>query len=187
MVQNIQILSEKTKEATPLPQPTFTTPEERRPTSLLIHRMVKPQQQQIVLLQEPKYNDPEMSAGNSVHAVRKQEAKWKAYGFDVSVLNIADPWVGRTLWFQQLIHSVRSLKAIDGPCVPSQALGHLSWTQFQNLFCLVVKLLYWDSFYINSERCLKVYWLCQLNYLKHICLAIYLTITQRRREYDRSA
>lgn len=33
-----------------------------------------------------------------LHVMRKREAKWKAYGFDASVLNIADPWAGRNLW-----------------------------------------------------------------------------------------
>ncbi|XP_036439146.1 uncharacterized protein LOC118816713 [Colossoma macropomum] len=49
--------------------------------------------------------------------LQKRETKWKAYGFDSSVLQIADPWAGRDLWFQQLTHSVRSVRKLNCPCV----------------------------------------------------------------------
>lgn len=49
--------------------------------------------------------------------MRKREAKWKACGFDSSVLSIPDPWASRNLWFQQLTHSVRSVKKFKGPSV----------------------------------------------------------------------
>ncbi len=51
------------------------------------------------------------------HAIQKRDAKWRAYGFDSSVLQIADPWAGRNLWFQQVTHSVRSVKRLNCPCV----------------------------------------------------------------------
>ena len=51
------------------------------------------------------------------HALQKREAQWKAYGFDASTLQIADPLAGRNLWFQQLTHSVRSVRKVNGPCV----------------------------------------------------------------------
>ena len=51
------------------------------------------------------------------HTVQKRDIKWKAYGFDSSVLRIADPWASRNLWFQQLTHSVRSVTKLNGPCV----------------------------------------------------------------------
>ncbi|XP_037622967.1 uncharacterized protein LOC119486725 [Sebastes umbrosus] len=51
------------------------------------------------------------------HVLQKREAKWKAYRFDASALGIVDPWAGRNLWFQQLTHSVRSIKKLKGPCV----------------------------------------------------------------------
>ncbi|CAK6980062.1 uncharacterized protein LOC118802460 [Scomber scombrus] len=51
------------------------------------------------------------------HALQKRETEWKAYGFDSSTLQIADPLAGRNLWFQQLTHSVRSVRKVDGPCV----------------------------------------------------------------------
>ena len=41
------------------------------------------------------------------HALQKWETKWKAYGFDSSMLQIADPGESRNLWFKQLTHSVR--------------------------------------------------------------------------------
>lgn len=76
-------------------------------TSLLT-QTIKPKEQQIDLPQELEYNDNRISTGSSAvqaHAMRKRDAKWKAYGFDASVLNIADPGAGRNLWFQQLTHS----------------------------------------------------------------------------------
>lgn len=51
------------------------------------------------------------------HVVQKRETTWKAFGFDSSVLNIADPWASRNLWFQQLTHSVRSVRKMNCPCV----------------------------------------------------------------------
>ena len=54
---------------------------------------------------------------NQYHTVQKRDIKWKAYGFDSSVLRIADPWASRNLWFQQLTHSVRSVTKLNGPCV----------------------------------------------------------------------
>ena len=54
---------------------------------------------------------------NQYHTVQKRDIKWKAYGFDSSVLRIADPWASRNLWFQQLTHSVRSVMKLNGPCV----------------------------------------------------------------------
>ncbi|XP_034432978.1 uncharacterized protein LOC117756546 [Hippoglossus hippoglossus] len=51
------------------------------------------------------------------HTLQKRETKWKAFGFDPSVLQIADPWASRNLWFQQLTHSVRSVTNWNGPCV----------------------------------------------------------------------
>ncbi|XP_036437085.1 uncharacterized protein LOC118815214 [Colossoma macropomum] len=51
------------------------------------------------------------------HVLQKRETKWKAYGFDSSVLQIADPRAGRNLWFQQLTHSVRSVGKLNCPCV----------------------------------------------------------------------
>ena len=51
------------------------------------------------------------------HTVQKRDIKWKAYGFDSSVLRIADPWASRNLWFQQLTHSVRSVTNWNDPCV----------------------------------------------------------------------
>ncbi|XP_034457349.1 uncharacterized protein LOC117771281 isoform X2 [Hippoglossus hippoglossus] len=51
------------------------------------------------------------------HTLQKRETKWKAFGFDPSVLRIADPWASRNLWFQQLTHSVRSVMNWNGPCV----------------------------------------------------------------------
>lgn len=50
-------------------------------------------------------------------ALQKRETKWKAYGFDSSVLQIVDPWAGRNLWYQQLTHSVRSVGKLNCPCV----------------------------------------------------------------------
>ena len=38
---------------------------------------------------------------------RSKKTKWKAYGFDSSMLQIADPGESRNLWFKQLTHSVR--------------------------------------------------------------------------------
>ncbi|XP_076842251.1 uncharacterized protein LOC143486738 [Brachyhypopomus gauderio] len=49
--------------------------------------------------------------------VQRREAKWKAFGFDSSVLRIADKWAGRNLWFQQLTHSVKSVRRLKCPCV----------------------------------------------------------------------
>ena len=49
--------------------------------------------------------------------MRKREATWKAYGFDSSALQITDKWAGRNLWFQQLTHSVRSVRRLTGPCL----------------------------------------------------------------------
>lgn len=37
------------------------------------------------------------------HVLQKCEAKWKAFGFDSSVLEIADPWASRNLWFQLIL------------------------------------------------------------------------------------
>ncbi|XP_036418907.1 uncharacterized protein LOC118802460 [Colossoma macropomum] len=54
---------------------------------------------------------------NQYRVLQKRETKWKAYGFDSSVLQIADPWAGRNLWFQQLTHSVRSVRKLNCPCV----------------------------------------------------------------------
>uniref|UniRef100_A0A3B1K9V9 Uncharacterized protein n=1 Tax=Astyanax mexicanus TaxID=7994 RepID=A0A3B1K9V9_ASTMX len=50
-------------------------------------------------------------------AVRKRDTKWKAYGFDSQVLQTADPWINRNLWFQQITHSVRVGYHRKGPCV----------------------------------------------------------------------
>ena len=51
------------------------------------------------------------------HALQKRETSWNAYGFDSSVLQIVDAWAGRNLWFQQLTHSVRSVRKLNCPCV----------------------------------------------------------------------
>ena len=51
------------------------------------------------------------------HALKKREAKWRAYGFDSTALQITDPWASRNLWFQQLTHSVRSVRRVKGPCL----------------------------------------------------------------------
>lgn len=51
------------------------------------------------------------------HALQKREAQWKAYGFDSKALQITDPWASRNLWFQQLTHSVRSVRTMNCPCV----------------------------------------------------------------------
>ena len=53
----------------------------------------------------------------SVHTVRKREARWKAFGFDSSVLQITDPWASKNMWFQQLTHSVRASTGQGCPCV----------------------------------------------------------------------
>lgn len=54
---------------------------------------------------------------NQYHALKKREANWKAYGFDSSLLRITDPWASRNLWFQQLTHSVRSVRQLNCPCL----------------------------------------------------------------------
>ncbi len=51
------------------------------------------------------------------HALQKRETNWKAYGFDSSVLQIADLWASRNLWFQQLTHSVILASNMNCPCV----------------------------------------------------------------------
>ena len=51
------------------------------------------------------------------HTVQKRDAKWKAYGFNSSVLRITDPWAGRNIWFQQVTHSVKSAGRLKCPCV----------------------------------------------------------------------
>jgi len=51
------------------------------------------------------------------HALQKREAQWKAYGFDSMALQITDPWASKNLWFQQLTHSVRSVRKMKCPCV----------------------------------------------------------------------
>ena len=53
----------------------------------------------------------------SIHTLQKREAKWKAYGFDSSALQISDPWASRNMWFQQLTHSVRKASSKGCPCV----------------------------------------------------------------------
>ena len=50
------------------------------------------------------------------HALQRREAKWKADGFDPPASQTTDPWVSRNLWFQQLTHSVTSVRRINGPC-----------------------------------------------------------------------
>lgn len=50
-------------------------------------------------------------------ALQKREANWKAYGFDSSLLRITDPWASRNLWFQQLTHSVKSVRKLNCPCL----------------------------------------------------------------------
>uniref|UniRef100_A0A8C2Z599 Ig-like domain-containing protein n=1 Tax=Cyclopterus lumpus TaxID=8103 RepID=A0A8C2Z599_CYCLU len=59
---------------------------------------------------------PEYMTGQ-YHALQKRETKWRAFGFDPSVLQIADPWASKNLWFQQLTHSVRSVVNWNGPCL----------------------------------------------------------------------
>lgn len=51
------------------------------------------------------------------HDLQKREAQWKAFGFDSSTLQIADPLASRNLWFQQITHSVRAVKKLRCPCV----------------------------------------------------------------------
>uniref|UniRef100_A0A674NVC5 Ig-like domain-containing protein n=1 Tax=Takifugu rubripes TaxID=31033 RepID=A0A674NVC5_TAKRU len=52
-----------------------------------------------------------------VRAKLRRDAKWRAFGFDSSAMDIADPWASRNLWFQQLTHSVRSINSAKGPCI----------------------------------------------------------------------
>lgn len=47
----------------------------------------------------------------------KRNVKWRVFGFDPSTTDIADPWESRNFWFQQLTHSVRFIKSVEGPCI----------------------------------------------------------------------
>uniref|UniRef100_A0A3B4XG79 Ig-like domain-containing protein n=1 Tax=Seriola lalandi dorsalis TaxID=1841481 RepID=A0A3B4XG79_SERLL len=49
--------------------------------------------------------------------LQRREVEWRAYGFDAEALNIPDEWASKNLWFQQLTHSIRSVKRIQGPCI----------------------------------------------------------------------
>lgn len=52
---------------------------------------------QTVSSPELDHNDidvPDEWPTDQLHVMRKRVGKWKAYGFDASVLNIADPWAG---------------------------------------------------------------------------------------------
>ena len=48
----------------------------------------------------------------NLHAIQKRDARWKAYGFDSSVLQISDPWASR-----QVTYSVRIATYGKCPCV----------------------------------------------------------------------
>ncbi len=76
---------------------------------------------QVILETEAETLDSEEESNDwltdQVRALQKRESTWKAFGFDAGTLQISDPVAGRILWFQQLTHSVRSVKKIDGPCV----------------------------------------------------------------------
>ena len=50
-------------------------------------------------------------------AIQKRDARWKAYGFDSSVLQVSDPWASRNMWFQQVTNSVRTATYGKCPCV----------------------------------------------------------------------
>ncbi|KAK6311731.1 hypothetical protein J4Q44_G00173950 [Coregonus suidteri] len=63
------------------------------------------------------FNLTSEDTSDQYRSLGKREAKWKAYGFDSSVLKIKDQWAGRNLWFQQLTHSVRSVRNLEGPCL----------------------------------------------------------------------
>ena len=56
-------------------------------------------------------------AADNVHAIYKRDAKWKAFGFDSSMLQIADLWGSKNMWFQQLTHSVRWATHNSCPCL----------------------------------------------------------------------
>ena len=55
-------------------------------------------------------------AADNVHAVCRRETKWRAFGFDSTVLQITDPWASKNMWFQQLTHSVRLATHDNCPC-----------------------------------------------------------------------
>ncbi|KAM3585301.1 uncharacterized protein V6R79_013594, partial [Siganus canaliculatus] len=77
-------------------------------------------QEQIMLENRYDLDDIDEVPGEMIdhyHALEKREAKWRAYGFDSSKLQIADPWASRNLWFQQLTHSVKSVSNMNCPCV----------------------------------------------------------------------
>ena len=59
----------------------------------------------------------QFETNDNVRTIKKRDAKWKAYGFDSSVLQISDPWAKRNLWFQQVTHSVRIAAYGNCPCV----------------------------------------------------------------------
>ena len=53
----------------------------------------------------------------NLHAIQTRDARWKACGFDSSVFQVSDPWASRTMWFQQVTHSVRTATYGKCPCV----------------------------------------------------------------------
>ena len=58
----------------------------------------------------------QIEKSENLRTIKKRDVRWKAYGFDSSVLQISDSWAKRNLWFQQVTHSVRT--ATYGKCCP---------------------------------------------------------------------
>ncbi|XP_061127409.1 uncharacterized protein LOC133148325, partial [Syngnathus typhle] len=66
-------------------------------------------------LAESNWSPAEVQA--HLHAMARREAAWKAYGFDASALPGVDEWAGRNMWYQLMVHSIKSSKAVSGPCL----------------------------------------------------------------------
>ena len=65
----------------------------------------------------PDISWTQIKKNENLRTIKKRDARWKAYGFDSSALQISNPWASRNMWFQQVTHSVRTATYGKCPCV----------------------------------------------------------------------